>query len=184
MKHKWCRIEQRQNSESFGDQLNQARKWWEQCNSFPEPKIGSPCCFTWGRMTRVVVLISRIFSGLIVSRVFSGLLISRVFSGLKIKALVVLVLATMATPAKALCPQFCQVWSTKPLKYITILSTLWLFAHMNSHSSASGGRARSQWIAGALTLASYLKTLRGSHRLNLAIRVLQYLLLLLSLCRI
>ena len=28
---------------------------------------------------------------------------------LKIKALIVLVLATMATPAKALCPQFCQV---------------------------------------------------------------------------
>ena len=51
-------------------------------------------------MTRVVVLSSRIFY---------GLLISRVFAGFKIKALVVLVLATMATPAKALCPQFCQV---------------------------------------------------------------------------
>ena len=34
--------------------------------------------------------------------------------------------------------------STKPLKYITILLALCLFAHMNSNSSASGGRARSQ----------------------------------------
>ena len=48
-------------------------------------------------------------SGVLYIWVFSGLLISRVFSGLKIKALVVLVLATMATPAKGLCPQFCQV---------------------------------------------------------------------------
>ena len=115
MKHKWCRIEQRQNSESFGDQLNQARKWWEQCNSFPEPKFGSPCCFTWGRMTRVVVPTSTRVVGRMsmakavvsISRHFSGLLPSK---GPKINALVILVLVTLAAPTKALCPQFCQVF--------------------------------------------------------------------------
>ena len=80
--------------------------------SSQQEKIGSsPCCSSWGRMTRVVVLFSRVLSELLISRVFLVmlLLLSRVFSGFKIKALVVLVLATMAAPARALCPQFCQV---------------------------------------------------------------------------
>ena len=79
--------------------------------SSQQEKIGSsPCCSSWGRMTRVVVL-SRVLSELLISRVLLVvlLLLSRVFSGFKIKALVVLVLATMAAPARALCPQFCQV---------------------------------------------------------------------------